>query len=650
MSKKLQIIILGLLTLLLYANTIGNRYSMDDDFVIYNNETVQKGVVGGFQEIITTHYASNEKSKYEYRPVVKLTFAAEYSIWGKNPHLSHTINLFLFVLTILLLFKILDRLFGESYPWLPFLAALLFAAHPIHTEVVASLKNRDELLAFLLCLWSAWLFIRFSDTKKWYFMPIALLVYLLGYFSKSSALVFVVLIPLILYFAGVRKIGWLVLTVVLLAAAAWLARWLPNQILSGSHRTMWAFENPLYEHRGILYRLGTGLVALLFYLRLLLVPYPLRFYYGYDVIPLTHFPDLISVLSLILHVALLVVAIRLLRKKHPLSFAILFYFIAVSMFSNILRPAVGIVAERYVYAASLGFCLAAAFGILRLFSYHNKPVVPWQRIHGGVRLVMIVLVFIYGARTISRNSVWKDHLTLYYNDIKHCENSFKANFLLASTLQAEIVKTWSEPKFQKRNAQYIKDADMYFQKALKIYDRYPTAWNSYGSLRYMVFRDYDHAVVCFRKAIALKPDYFVAMDNLGTTFFEKQQYDSALVWFRQAVKINPKFESAYTHLGETQLKLSDTTGFFNTQKKMKQQIPASAAPFINTGNFYLQQSDTVQAVSNWESAARLDPSNQLLLLNIANYYGKKGVQDKYQYYMSLYNRAVDQNRKKQRKG
>ncbi|HPS83605.1 MAG TPA: hypothetical protein PLA88_04770, partial [Bacteroidales bacterium] len=112
MSQKVQYLVIALLSVLLYANTIGNRYSLDDDYVIYKNENVQQGFFKTVSEIVTTHYSVTEKSKFEYRPVVKITFAAEYAIWGNNPHLSHIINLLLFVLTVLLLFKILARLFG----------------------------------------------------------------------------------------------------------------------------------------------------------------------------------------------------------------------------------------------------------------------------------------------------------------------------------------------------------------------------------------------------------------------------------------------------------------------------------------------------------------------------------------------------------
>lgn len=649
MSIKTQYLVIALLSALLYANTIGNRYALDDDYVICTSENVQQGFFKTVSDIAITHYSITEKSRFEYRPVVKITFAAEYFLWGNNPHLSHAINVLLFVITVLLLFRLLHRLFGLKYPWLPFLTAIIFAAHPIHTEVVASLKNRDEMLAFLFSIWTAWLVLKYCDTKKWYFLALSFPVFLIAYFSKSSALVFVALIPLVMWFAGIKNLKYYLTGFLLIAAAAWIARWAPSQFLAESHRTVYGFENPIYEHRGIFYRLGTGLVALLFYARILIIPYPLRFYYGFDTIPLTHFPDLISIISLIFHIGLLFVAILYFRKKHPLSFAILFYLIAISMFSNIVKPAVGIVAERYVYAASLGFCLTVAWFILKLFRYENKPVVSWININKGIRLIMLGLVFIYGARTISRNSVWKDHLTLYYNDIKHCENSFKANFLLASTLHAEVNKTINDPRLGKRNARYITDAEHYYNTAIGIYDRYPVIWNSRGFFRFMFKKENPQAIHDFKKALALNPNYTEALYNLGFVYHQQKNYDSAIVYFERAIVSNPDYIKAYNEKGLAMLNSNDTAGFLTIQTSIKSKFPESDIPYINLGNYFLGLKDTTRAFENWEMAAKRNSDNQALLLNLSNYYARQGNQEKSQHYMTLYWQAVQKQKNLKRK-
>jgi tetratricopeptide (TPR) repeat protein len=646
MKNRTQYILIAFIGILLYANTIGNRYSLDDDFVIYKKAYNEQSFINSISEIFKSHYSVTDKSKYEYRPIVKITFAIEFFLWGNNPHLSHCVNLVIFILTLFILFKILHRLFYEKYPWLPLLITMVFAAHPIHTEVVASLKNRDELLAFMFSLLTIWVILLHCDTKKWYYLVLSLPIYLIAYLSKSSALVFVAIIPLILWFAGIKNYKYYLIVFLLIAAGAFLARYVPQYFLENSHRAVYGFENPIYENRGLFNRIGTGLVALLFYLRLLIIPYPLRFYYGFDTIPLTHFPDFISVLSLILHAALLIYAITKFKSRHPLSFAILFYLIAISMFSNIVRPAVGIVAERYVYAASLGFCVALVWFILKLFKYENRPLTSLVNFNKGIRITMLALIFVYGARTISRNSVWKDHLTLFYNDIPRCQNSFKANFLLATTLQVEVSKTMNNAKYAKRNAKYIEDAEKYYNRALEIYDRYPVAWNSRGFFLFMFKQNTSQAISDFKNATELKPDYTEALYNLGFVYNHQKEYDSALVYLDKAIISNKDYLNSYNEKGVVLLNLKDTAGFLQMQEAMKNQFPESDFPYINLGNYFLGQKDTSEAFNNWEQAAKRNPDNQPLLLNLSNYYSRKGDMEKSQYYNKLYRQAVQKQKNK----
>lgn len=104
---KIYALILIIFTFILYGNTLWNKYSLDDDLVIYKNPTVQKGIKG-IPEIFTTFY-SEGKQKYEYRPIVKTTFAIEYEVFGENPFISHLINVLLYIATILLIFFLLKK-------------------------------------------------------------------------------------------------------------------------------------------------------------------------------------------------------------------------------------------------------------------------------------------------------------------------------------------------------------------------------------------------------------------------------------------------------------------------------------------------------------------------------------------------------------
>lgn len=645
-SVKHFIYLILLLIVVLYGNTLRNGYSLDDDFVIYRNETVQKGL-DGIGEILTTHYSENEKSRYEYRPLVKITFAIEYELFGLNPAVSHAINLLLYFLTIVLVFKVMLKLFPQHGGLYAALTSLFFAVHPVHTEVVASLKNRDELLSFLLCMLATYLVLKFVDRKKWYWLMLAFISYVFAYYSKSSALVFAALIPLIVYFYSPKHWKLALLLFISVLAIAYFLRQFPKEFLPKGHRNNWYFENPLFLHRGLLFRFGTGLVAILFYIRLLIFPHPLRFYYGYDTIPLTHFPDLLSLFALFIFIGLMVFALLKLKKRHVLSFAILFFFIAVSMFSNILKPAMGIVAERYIYAASLGFCLAVSWVLMQFGRIHLSNVVSWKKLPRPFLFIVVALLILGGGRTVMRNNDWKSTLSLLYADIPHLDNSFKANLLIANTLLADATNELRMPSGKVPVQKYAADAAIYFQRAVEIWPDYANAWNSYGALYYMIFRDYNKAVPLFRNALRLDSAYTEASFNLGFCFQKLHLLDSAKFYFENAIKTDSLYTRAYTQIGMLSLEKHDTVAFIEIQNDLMRKVPNSDEPYINLGNFYMQIGDTLKGIFNWEKAASLQTENPALMLNLANYFLSIGDNDKYSHYNRLYGAALS-NQKKNR--
>ena len=134
-----------------------------------------------------------------------------------------------------------------------------------------------------------------------------------------------------------------------------LAQFGPRLFLPPANRTNFFIENPLFFEKNIWIRIGTGLVSMLFYLRILIYPYPLLYYYGFDMIPVTNMANFWAILSLLIHLALFIYAISKFHKKRLVSFAILWYLLAVAMYSNFLVPVVGIVGERFIFNAPKPF-------------------------------------------------------------------------------------------------------------------------------------------------------------------------------------------------------------------------------------------------------------------------------------------------------
>ena len=153
--KNILAIMLAAFAFLLYASTIGNDYVLDDFGLIKDNTQTKKGI-SAIPEIFKSsyRYGMNITDYTLYRPLTKAMFAVEWQIAPNKPALSHVINIILFALTAIVLFRVLSKYLNGQII-LPFLTTLLFIAHPIHAEVVSNIKSRDEIVTLLLCLISA---------------------------------------------------------------------------------------------------------------------------------------------------------------------------------------------------------------------------------------------------------------------------------------------------------------------------------------------------------------------------------------------------------------------------------------------------------------------------------------------------------------
>lgn len=214
-----------LFSFVIYANTIPNDYNLDDELVTQNHRLTSKGI-SAIPEIFTSPYYEDKAGyKYEYRPIVLISFAIEHTFFGDNPHVSHFFNVLLYSLLCVLFFQTLKLAFNSHKDLFPLIAALLFAAHPIHTEVVASIKNRDEIFALIFGLLSWRSAIIFAERRSLIHLALIPLFFCLGILSKSTTISFVLLIPVsitLLSEATFRKV--LLITAILLIPALLYAR------------------------------------------------------------------------------------------------------------------------------------------------------------------------------------------------------------------------------------------------------------------------------------------------------------------------------------------------------------------------------------------------------------------------------------------
>ena len=189
-------LILSLLTLIVFSNSILNGYNYDDVLVTQNQPLTADGSLSSIVKIFEgSYYKDATGHSFGYRPMVLLSFAIEHSLFSESPIVSHTINVLLYLVSVLLLFNLLCNFFGENKILIAFLASLLFIVHPVHSEVVASIKNRDEILAFFFAMLSGLMIFKYLKKESWYFLLLSFLFFAAGMLSKKSIYPLVVIYP-----------------------------------------------------------------------------------------------------------------------------------------------------------------------------------------------------------------------------------------------------------------------------------------------------------------------------------------------------------------------------------------------------------------------------------------------------------------------
>jgi len=340
----------------LYLNTLNHGYVLDDYSAITINQYVQEGFAG-IPKLLTVDFwhFSNMQLGY-YRPLSLITFAIEHQFAGVAPGLSHSVNVFLFALTSFLVFLLAGRLFSGSYILFPLAVSLLFAAHPIHTEVIDNLKGRDELLSFLNTVAMLYVAIWYLDTRKTRRLILALLFFYFALLSKESAMIGIVLLPLVFYYTHPGS-WWKLCRNVLPYLAILIFFLIQKRLALGPDPAVIPNDIVNYPYREEAVKLPTMFLMFLFSIRMLVFPYPLRYDYSYNQIPAAEWNSVWALIGLALFISLLIITLIQLKKRNRSGLILGFFFITMVPLLAFIILRGGIFAERNLFAPSLAFCM-----------------------------------------------------------------------------------------------------------------------------------------------------------------------------------------------------------------------------------------------------------------------------------------------------
>jgi tetratricopeptide (TPR) repeat protein/predicted secreted protein len=569
---------------LLYSNTSDHNYNLDDFSVIVENEFTVKGseAIG---DIFKHGYRTGMYFEDNlYRPLSKAMFAWEYELNDGKPELSHKVNIFIYSLLCGFVFLLLNRFFPQRF-YLVLIASLLFAFHPIHTEVVANIKSRDEMLAMFFMVIGLWYAKSYGDTLKKSWLFISGISFFLALLSKESAITYVGLMPVTLYFFTELKWSKIFTAAGFIALVAVIYLLIHQSVIGGvGLKSINIADNSLMVTTNFLHQRMTAIEILGRYIYLLCYPHPLSCDYSFNTIPLVNsFGNGRFLLAFVLHLAGLYFAFKGWKKKEPYSYGILFYLITISIVSNVFMLIGTNMAERLVFLPSLGFCILVAWVITRLTNsleliparisdIFTQKALNWM-------LILPVLLF-FSVKTIDRNKDWKNVKTLFDKDVNKVPNSVHMLYYHANMMtNSDTIATKTEEEKKKIYALAEKE----LRTALSILDAFPEVHSTLAKiLQYN--GEYREAIKHYERRLQLNNLDPTAYNNLGTCYGFMNVTDSAEMNFKIAIE---KSSSCYADA-----------------------LCNMATAYINRGAISLQQNKREEAIKHYQTA--IDYSNQTI--------------------------------------
>jgi len=359
----IAIFLLSILGLLIYSNSFHCSFHFDDHRCIVEN--------------LAIHRFDLKAILKSPRPVLDFTFALNYVLGELNVFGYHLVNVTLHILNAILIYFILFytlkwpvNQFYQKKSWeIPFYTALLFIAHPIQTQAVTYISCRSSVLATFFYLLALFLFIKsfFSKRKNLYIVG-TFLASCLGMGTKAIATTLPAMLLLYDYYfiadknikkmlprLKIHALFFLTISISIYTKLSYLKE---HTCLTPGKVVMLYDKTTLNSYQYFL----TQLHVIFYYIKLLFLPINLNLDYDFPITRTLDFCTFACFLGLTFLIAL---AIRISNKYRLLSFAILWFFITLSVTSSFF-VIVDVIFEHRLYLPSFGFCLFLSLAIIKV--------------------------------------------------------------------------------------------------------------------------------------------------------------------------------------------------------------------------------------------------------------------------------------------
>ncbi|MBN3039058.1 MAG: tetratricopeptide repeat protein [Candidatus Omnitrophica bacterium] len=581
MKVAISCLLITLVILAVYANALDAGFIWDDRNLIEENVYLKKwfNLPNFFSKEI---WKSFEAKYYFYRPLLMISFLADYSLWGLDAQGYHLVNVILHILASLALFWLISILYKD---WLLALfTGLLFGLHPVHTEAVTYISGRGNSMALLFMLLCFIFYIKYQEKKDLWACIAVPAAFVFALLSSEISLILPAL--LLLYHYNFRK-RIKVAEFSSLAAIALL--YIGARIV---------FFRELLPHvsssSALLQRLPGFFVAISTYIKLLFLPFSLHMGYAKALFDFSD-PLAIRGMCIVFASVLLLLVFKKKRSSSVLSFALGWFFLSLLPVSN-LYPINAYMAEHWLYLPSIGFFLILGKGLSSLYrvKYGKMPAV----------IMLALLLIFYSVLIAKQNRFWSEPIAFYKQALKYIKDDPR--------IYNELGRAYAARR------EYSEAVPM-FRQAARINSQYYRAYYNLGNV-YQDLGQYQKALAEYTRSLQTNPYFARTHNNLGATYYAMGKNEEAVLAFNRALGLDPDFAAGYYNLGNA----------YRAQGKNKEAIsaflkaidiePGFAQAHYNLGNAYQQLGQSESAIEYYKSAISYDPSNYRAYNNLAIMY------------------------------
>jgi protein O-mannosyl-transferase len=531
----------------------------------------------------------------QYYPLLHSAFWVQHRLWGDHPLGYHALTLLLHAACAVLFALVLRYLGGadleksrfRGYEWL---AALLFALHPVHVESVAWISEQKNTLSLVFYLGAALAYLRFDGERNAAAYAAALVLFILSLLCKTVTASLPAALLVALWWRrgrlGLRRdvlplVPWLVIG----AAAGRISSWV-EQVYGGARGP--EFDIPFASRVLVAGR------AVWFYLGSLAWPRGLDFVYARWVVDPSSGRQWLFPLG----VVLVIVVLWALRRRSRAPLAAFLFFVGslfpVLGFVNLYGARYSWVWDHWQYLPDLGLLALAAAGMTAgwRMAAERFPVLASA---GACLGAAALLALLLGALTWSHCGMFHDDDTLYRENLALNPGSWLALNNVGIKLELTPGR--------------LGDAIAEYEAALRLNPGFAEGHNNLGNALAKVPGRSRDAVAEYEEAIRLKPDFVNAHYDLGNVLNSLGRKDEAMAQYEEALRINPAYVEAHYNLGNTLDSLGrsqEAVAHFEAALTLN---PDDAAVHNNLGLALAKIPGRMNdAVAEYEAALRLSPN------------------------------------------